>query len=286
MPPRYAVHANAWTSAWTPDDARLIDRAAGLGLDALEIPLGDLDAIEPEVLRDRAAAAGIELVTSTVLTAETSSTSDDERVREAAADHLQRCVDAAAAMGATVLGGVTYAAWGDLLGPPTELHLDRSAEVLRAAARYAAPRGVRIALEPVNRYESSLINTVDQALAHLDRIGEDNVGLHLDTYHMNIEEEEFGAPVRRAAERLLHVHLTESHRGVPGTGTVDWPAVMGALADAGYDGYVGLESFSELSPEMAVALSTWRPLGPPSDELVTEGLAYLRPLYRPTAVEA
>jgi D-psicose/D-tagatose/L-ribulose 3-epimerase len=97
---------------------------------------------------------------------------------------------------------------------------------------------------------------------------------------MNIEEEEFGEPVRRVADRLVHFHLSESHRGIPGTGTVDWRAIVNALDDAGYGGFVGLESFAEVSPAMRSATRIWRDLAPDSDTLVRDGLAFLKGLSR------
>lgn len=279
--PRYAAHAFAWTAAWSPADLGLLDHARELGLDALEVPLVDLEAIDPDAIRERARRAGVDVVTSTILGAETDPTSDDPATRDAAIAHLVACVDAAAAMGATVLGGVTY---GPHLvardAPPTRRHLERSAEALAVAARHAAPRGVTVAIEPVNRYESSLVNTAAQGAELADLTGEANVALHLDTYHMNIEERDMAEAFRRFADRIVHVHLTESHRGVPGTGRVDWAGVIGALADAGYDGYLGLEAFSHRSP-LAAATFTWRELGPPSDDLVREGLAFVRGLMAP-----
>ena len=156
----------------------------------------------------------------------------------------------------------------------------RAAEVLREVARHAAGRGVTVGIEPVNRYESFLVNTAAQGLELLELVGEPNVGVHLDAYHMNIEEDEFRAPVELVAEHLVHFHLSESHRGIPGRGTVDWESIMGALGDAGYSGYVGLESFAEVSDAMRGATCIWRDLAPSSDELVREGLAYLKGLDR------
>jgi D-psicose/D-tagatose/L-ribulose 3-epimerase len=278
---RFAVHAYAWTSSWSSADLGLLERAAGLGLDALEIPLMELDAVEPERIRAAADAAGVELVTSTVLTEATDPTSDDEAVREAADEHLRRCVDVTAAMGAPVLGGVIYAAHGRLIdGRPERVHYERAAEVLRSAARHAGTLGVRLGIEPVNRYETFLVNTAAQGLELAELVGEDALGVHLDAYHMNIEEEEFGEPVRLVADRLVHFHLSESHRGIPGRGTVDWRAIVAALDDASYDGYVGLESFAEVSPAMRRATCIWRDLAPDSDTLVSEGLAFLKGLSR------
>jgi D-psicose/D-tagatose/L-ribulose 3-epimerase len=275
----YAVHAYAWTSSWSTDDLPIVDHVATLGLDAVEIPLMELDAVDPAAIRERAERAGVGLLTSVVCPEDADPSSEDERVREAGLDFLRRCVDATAAMGATVFTGVTYSALGRrLLRRPDANDMRRAAEVLRAAAVHAADRGVTIGIEPVNRYESFLVNTAAQAFELKELVGEPNVGIHLDAYHMNIEEDDFRSPVELVAEHLVHFHLSESHRGVPGRGTVDWEAIMGALHEAGYDGYVGLESFAEVSNSMRGATCIWRDLAPSSDELVREGLAYLKGL--------
>jgi D-psicose/D-tagatose/L-ribulose 3-epimerase len=278
---RYAVHAYAWTSSWSNDDLAILDRAAGLGLDAVEIPLMELEAVDPVAIRERAAEAGVGLLTSVVCAEHTDPSSEDEGVREAALEFLKGCVDATADMGAPVFTGVTYSALGRRLDRrPTAADSERAAEVMREAARHAAGRGVKLGIEPVNRYESFLVNTAAQALDLLELIDEPNVGIHLDAYHMNIEEDDFRAPVELVAEHLVHFHLSESHRGIPGRGTVDWEAIMGALGDAGYTGHVGLESFAEASDAMRGATCIWRDLAPSSDELVREGLAYLKGLER------
>ena len=277
----YAVHAYAWTSSWSNRDLPILDRAAGLGLDSVEIPLMELDAVDPLAIRERAERAGIGLLTSVACADDTDPSSEDDSVREAARGFLLGCVDATAAMGAQVFTGVTYSALGRRLDRrPTRADSERAAEVMRDVARHAAQRGVTLGIEPVNRYESFLINTAAQALSLLELIDESNVGIHLDAYHMNIEEDDFRAPVDLVAEHLVHFHLSESHRGIPGRGTVDWEAIMGALSDAGYDGHVGLESFAEVADAMRGATCIWRDLAPSSDELVREGLAYLKGLER------
>jgi D-psicose/D-tagatose/L-ribulose 3-epimerase len=276
---RYAVHAYAWTSSWSNADLDLIDHAASLGLDAIEIPLMELDAVDPGAIRDRVERVGIDVLTSVVCPEEADPSSEDERVRDAGRGFLTRCVDATADMGATVFTGVTYSALGRRLDRrPERADMGRTAEVLRAAARHAAARGVRVGIEPVNRYESFLVNTAAQARELMEMVGEPNVGVHLDAYHMNIEEDDFRSPVELVAGDLVHFHLSESHRGIPGRGTVDWEAIMGALGDAGYSGYVGLESFAEMSDAMRGATCIWRHLAPSSDVLVREGLAYLKGL--------
>jgi D-psicose/D-tagatose/L-ribulose 3-epimerase len=172
---------------------------------------------------------------------------------------------------------VTYSALGPVYDhAPTDAERERAADVLREVARVGAEHDVRLGIEPVNRYESFLVNTAAQARELRAMIGEPAVGVHLDAYHMNIEEREFYGPVAETVDELIHFHLSESHRGIPGTGTVDWEGIMRALVERAYSGYVGLESFAEIADSMRGATCIWRQLAPDSDTLVRDGLAYLR----------
>lgn len=276
---KYAVHAYAWTSSWSNEDLWIIDHAAELGLDTVEIPLMELGAVDPAAIRERARASDLDVLTSVVVDRQTDPTSESAAVRENATNFLKRCVDATAEMGGTVLTGVTYSAIGGRIDRrPEDSDYERAAEVLRAVSVHARDLGVKVGIEPVNRYETFLVNTAEQADRLRRMVGEPNVGIHLDAYHMNIEEEDFLNPVRLAAPNLIHFHLSESHRGIPGRGTVDWQSIMGALKESGYSGYVGLESFVGISGAMREATCVWRDLAPNSDELVSEGLKYLKGL--------
>jgi D-psicose/D-tagatose/L-ribulose 3-epimerase len=274
---RFAVHAYAWTSSWSTDDLWIVDHAAELGFDALEVPLMEPDLIDPAAIRARAETAGVGLLTSLALPEGADPAAEDSQERHRARELLVRCVDLTADMGATVFTGVVYSAIGKRIERrPRDDDYARAAEVLREVARHAAARGVTIGLEPINRYETYLVNTVDQALRLRGLVGEPNVGLHLDAYHMNIEEDDLYTATVAAVPHLVHVHLSESHRGIPGHGTVDWNAIFRGLAAGPYDGMVGLESFAQISDAMKAATYIWRSLTPDSDTLVREGLVFLR----------
>lgn len=276
---KLGIHAMAWTAHWSDDALPLIDRVAELGLDFIEIPLMDVDDVHPAPIRRRLDTAGIDVVTSTVLSERTDITSSDPDVRAAGVDYLNRCVDVTAELGASQFSGVIYGMHGKRPHDrPGEQEWEWSAGCLAEVAEHAAGRGIVIGLEPVNRYESPLLNTCEQAVELAERIDAPNVRIHLDTYHMNIEEKSWAEPVALAGTRLCHFHLCENDRGIPGTGLVDWEELFGALGRIGYDGYAGLESFVDVSDDMIAGTCVWRDLAPSGDALVREGQAFLRSL--------
>jgi D-psicose/D-tagatose/L-ribulose 3-epimerase len=278
---KLGIHAMAWTGHWSDESLPLIDRVAELGLDFIEIPLMDVDEVHSGPIRTRLDAAGIDVVTSTVLGAATDITSDDPEVRAAGVDYLRRCVAVTSELGASQFSGVIYGMHGKRPpSRPKEQEWAWSAECLARIAEHAAAAGIVIGIEPVNRYESPLVNTCEQAVRLADMIGGPNVRIHLDTYHMNIEEKSWAEPVRLAGDRLCHFHLCENDRGIPGTGLVGWEELFGALGELCYDGYAGLESFVDVSEDMVAGTCVWRDLAPSGDVLVREGTAFLRDLAR------
>jgi D-psicose/D-tagatose/L-ribulose 3-epimerase len=275
------IHAMAWTPHWSNESLPLVRRVASLGLDFIEIPLMGIDDVDPVAIRRSVEEAGIGVVTSSVLSDATDITSDDPDIRRAGVAYLQRCIDVTAEMGAPQFSGVIYCSHGKRPeGRPTQDEWKRSAEGLARAAEYARGANITLGIEPVNRYESPLINTCEQALQLADMTGADNVKVHLDTYHMNIEEKSWKEPVVAAGDRLCHFHLCENDRGIPGTGLVDWQELFEGLARIGYRGYAALESFVDVSDDMVAGTAVWRELAPSGDVLVNEGTTFLRRLIQ------
>jgi D-psicose/D-tagatose/L-ribulose 3-epimerase len=271
---KYSLHAFGWSPIWSNDHLYLVDHAKELGFDALEIPLMVASGVDAAATKARAAAAGIEILCSGACPAQADPTGEDEETRNNAREYLKERIRLAAEIGSSVLSGVLYSTSGRRL-MPTEEHWERAAAVLREAARFARDLGVTLGIEPVNRFESFLVNTADQALRLREMIGEPNVGVHLDSFHMNIEEESLYAATAKAAPYLCHFHLCESHRGEVGTGLVNFDDIFRALAEAGYSGTAGLEIFG---PILAQAVCMWRGAPQPMDEVVARSLAHLRRL--------
>ena len=204
---------------------------------------------------------------------------EDAEVRRTGIDYVKRCVELAAEIGAPHFVGPLYSAVGKTrMLEPLEREQQRAlaVESLKEVAEYAAERGVRLGVEPLNRFETDLINTAEQALELCDRVGAGNVGVLLDTFHMNIEEKTLGDAIRLVGDRLLQFHTCENDRGTPGTGHVPWDDVFAALRDIGFTGPLVIESFTPGVREIAKAVSLWRPLDAPSDELARSGARFLR----------
>ena len=271
---RLGAHACLWAPEWTRESAAPMARAAAeAGLEVIEIPL--LRPEELDVAHTLAVGReyGIGFTCSLGLPAGASLPAHPE----AAERFLSTALEVTARLGSWCLTGVTYGTIGGTSGsPPTEAEYDVLAGVLGRVARRAAELGLCFGLEPVNRYETHLLNTAEQTARLIERIGEPNLFIHLDSYHMNIEEKGFREPIRRFARHIRYVHLSESDRGVPGTGNVHWDDLFAALAAIGFDGDLVLESFVHLHPDIASALSVWRPVASGSEEVAEKGLAFLR----------
>lgn len=276
---KLGIHAYAWCSEWSNETLHLIDRAKGLGMDFIELPLMKLADFDTKAVGRRLKDAGLDSCTSTVLLPGMDLTSPDKEERKAAVAYLKDCVAATSEIGARQFSGVIYSQHvKPAVKRPTEAEWEMAAEGLREVAELAASLGVRVGLEPVNRYETYLLNTAEQAMRLIAMIGMDNVGVHLDTYHMNIEEKRFSDAVRTAGDRLMHIHLCENDRGIPGTGLVNWDDLFQALGEIHYQGYAALESFVDVTDNMNTWV--WRQLAPDGDTLVKEGTAFIRAMQQ------
>jgi D-psicose/D-tagatose/L-ribulose 3-epimerase len=206
---------------------------------------------------------------------------DDPATIAATVDYLRGCIDAAARVGAGVVGGPMYSSVGRtwlLNADERRATVDGLAETLRPLADAAVSAGVALALEPLNRFETSLINTVDQALEVVDMVDSPGLGIALDTFHMSIEEKDPAGAIRKAGPRLAHFQASGSDRGAPGNDHLDWRSIAAAIADVGYTGPICIESFTSENQTIARAAAIWRRLEPTQDAIATDGLAFLRRL--------
>ncbi|WP_309572762.1 sugar phosphate isomerase/epimerase family protein [Deinococcus sp.] len=190
---------------------------------------------------------------------------------------LKRVLDAMEELGARDLTGCTGYSIGVLTGQgPTPTELNRMVDGLAQVTEDARSRGIGVGIEAINRYETYMVNTLDDALNVVNRVGSDNLRVHADTYHMNIEETDLRAALDGVRGKLNFIHMSESHRGLVGTGTVPWEDVWQGLADIEFSGYLTLESFAAPNPELAAATCIWKPPRHTGQELAQGGLAFLR----------
>jgi D-psicose/D-tagatose/L-ribulose 3-epimerase len=194
-------------------------------------------------------------------------------------EYVRYCIDAAATIEANVVAGPLYTPVGktwQMNDAERAAIVDRLVEGLKPLADYAGEHGIRLAVEPLNRFETSFLNTAAQTMEVVDRVDSAAVGVLLDTFHMNIEEKDQSAAIRLVGDKLAHFHACGNDRGAPGADHIAWEAITTALRETKYDGAVVIESFTPDNQTIARAAAIWRPLAETQDALATEGLAFLR----------
>ena len=275
--PRFGAHAFVWIPEWTAEEGnRAIAEAAKVGFDFIEIPLFKPAEFDAAAHKKALREAGIGAVASLVLPRDSHMPDKPQKAK----DFLYSAMDKLEAVGGNYLCGCIGYAHGLLTGqPPTAAERQVVAETLAEVAQEAQKRGITLGLECCNRYETYLYNTLEDGQAAVNAVramGAANLELHGDTYHMNIEEEGFYKPIAACADTLGYMHMSESHRGLVGTGTVNWDEVFQGLRAIAYSGPLVLESFAAINPDLIAATCLWRPPNRPSGVLAAEGLQFLR----------
>ncbi len=259
-----------------------IEKTKAAGFDLIEIPLMDPWSFDRELAARLLRENGLASSASLGLSESTDLTSENPAVVAAGERMLEECLDIVHAMGGSRLCGVIYSAMKKYMAPATVEGRASSASAINRLASRAAGLGIHLSLEVVNRYETNLMNTGRQALGFLEEINHPNVSVHLDTYHMNIEESDQFSPVLDVGDRLGYVHIGESHRGYLGSGTVDFDSFFRALARIDYDGPVVFESFSSavVHQDLSRTLGIWRNLWDDSDDLAAHANGFIRERLR------
>ncbi len=273
------VHALVWAGDLSPES---IERAARnsreAGFDVLELSLHDTTSLDVRHAREMLERHGLGVACSRGLAFEADVSSDDPKVVARGEALLHESLEVATGLGARNLCGALYSALGKYAQPVTEQGRANAVSVLRRLAVEARGRGVGLGIEVINRYESNVLNTARQALRFIDDVGEDNVYVHLDTYHMNIEESDMFTPVLDCGDRLGYVHVGENHRGYLGSGQVDFDSFFHALARIGYGGGITFESFSSevVMPKLSSDLAIWRNLWTDNHGLAAQARRFIQ----------
>jgi D-psicose/D-tagatose/L-ribulose 3-epimerase len=254
-------------------------RIAALGFDAVELPLENAGDFTAATVREALESTGLTPFLVGAMAPGRDLVSAAPASVERTQAYLLACVDLAGSIGSPTVCGPFYAQTGRTWRMSPEERREAYAELrhnLEPVAATAREAGVVLGIEPLNRYETSLINTVDQALEALGPLLGNGVGLALDSYHLHIEERSLAAAVRAAGEHVVHVQVCGNDRGAPGGDQTDWDGFLQSLDEVGYTGPLNIESFTADNAAIAVAASIWRPLAPSQDELAAGGLAFLR----------
>ena len=275
------VNAWVWTSPFTAASLPLLAKAEAMGFDAFTIPVEDPAGIDAAAVRSALQGSGLRVHVTGAFGPTRDLTHDEPRFREESLAYLRATLALCEQWGARLLVGPCYSAVGKRRHVPPEqrkLEWERAVLGLRRAGELAAAHGVTLAVEPLNRFETDLVNTAEQLMRLLGDVAHPAVKGHLDTFHMNIEEQDLAAAVRRVGPDLVYVDASESDRGTPGSGQVDWDGLARGLSEIGYAGDCVIESFTPECRTIAAAAAIWRPLAPSQDGLAEGGLRFLRGL--------
>ncbi|MCU1617137.1 MAG: epimerase [Frankiales bacterium] len=276
---KIGCHGLVWTGTYDADGIRhAVRKTRDAGFDLIEFPIMDPFSFDVATARAALDECGLAATGSLGLDESTDISSEDRSAVRAGEALLDRAVDVLAELGGEHLCGIIYSAMRKYMEPATPQGVANSQAVIGRVAERARQVGIKVSVEVTNRYESNVLNTARQAREFVGKVGDGDVGVHLDTYHMNIEETDMFSPVLDTAELLSYVHIGESHRGYLGTGSVDFDSFFRALDRIGYDGPVVFESFSSavVSPDLSRMLGIWRNLWSDSDELGAHANAFIR----------
>ena len=256
----------------------IIEDLKATGYDGVEIPMFEGDPEYFRRLGGRIRDAGLEAIGVGIMPGNgKDAISAVPADRAGAVAHLNWMTDCTAALGGDIYCGPFHQALGRFSGRgPTDDERDRAVEVLKAAGAYAARSGVRISVEPLNRFECYFLNTAGQAADLVKRVGAPNVGYLYDTFHFNIEEDSITDVIPSTIGQINHVHISENNRGVPGAGHIDFPAVFKALKRVDYGGWMTIESFGSALPDLAAAPKIWRPLFAAETDVYRRGYRLMR----------
>jgi D-psicose/D-tagatose/L-ribulose 3-epimerase len=279
----FGVSTFLWKSPFTTNSFDLVHKIKEMGFDIIEIAVEKAELIDWVKLKELVKEVGLRVTISGAFGADRDISSVDPTIRQNGLKYITDCIKIAHDMESPVFGGPVYSAVGKTRFVSEEQkkrERNWCVENLIVAGGVAADYGVIVGVEPLNRFETDMINTADQAILLVNDIASPNIKIQLDTFHCNIEEKSIPDAIRRVGKDMLcHVQANESDRGTPGTGNLDWAGIRQALIDIDYDKAIVIETFGEVSEEIARAASIWRPLAGSSDEIATEGLAFYKKMF-------
>ncbi|MEH6681471.1 MAG: sugar phosphate isomerase/epimerase [Sediminicola sp.] len=268
-----------WTSPFNADTIRLFPKIKEMGYDVVEIPVEDPALINVREVRQALEANGLESTVCGAFGPTRDFTNDDPSFHSTSLHYIEACFDICNGLGAKFFGGPMYSAVGKarLVSPDQKKReWERAVRNLQKVSGIAEGNGLEIALEPLNRFESDLVNTAEDVLRLVNDINHASAKVLLDGFHMNIEEPDIEKAIRLVGDKLIHVQVSENYRGTPGTGQTPWQSYKRGLEAIEYKGVVAIESFTPEVKELAGAVCIWKPLAPSQDEFAREGFKFLK----------
>jgi len=283
---KFGVNTMVWTTRVGKAQEPLFGRIREWGFDGVELFLSPEEPADIPAVRAVLDQLKLERTTCSVLPSEANLISSKLATRARGVEFLKECVERTAELGARLICGPLYAGLGVMTGRRrTQEEWKWAVDGLQAAADHARRCNVTLCLEPLNRFETYFLNTLDDAARLVHDVGTSNVKIHFDTFHANIEERNPAEALRSVARELGHVHISENDRGVPGAGHCDWRGMLEALKEIGYDGWLTIESFAQPEPDLAAAAAIWRDLAPSGDELARQGLEFVRRVAQSVGIQ-
>ncbi len=274
---KIGIHLSSFCLEWAEDIFPHIETAAHIGYDGVEFPLMEPACFNTLKAKTLLKKHKLLATCGTGLNPHTDITSPDAHIRQKGKEHLKACLQICNDLSADTLGGVLYASWGI---QKDRFHIKEgikySQDILEELAQHAEAYGVTMALEMLNRYESSIINTVADGLDFLKNSKQRNLGLHFDSFHAHREEKNIYQALKQAGPMLKHVHFCENDRGIPATGQVRWQEIKQALNEIDYNRWITLECFTQTHCGIAQDVSIWRNIESSPLYVAQEGYNFIR----------
>jgi D-psicose/D-tagatose/L-ribulose 3-epimerase len=275
----FGVSTWLWTSPFNGDTLRLFPKIKEMGFDAVEIPVEDPGLIQTTEVKKALEDNGLKAIVCGAFGPTRDLTHEDPKFHKTCFDYLESCFKIAAALDAGFVAGPMYSAVGKarlVSEEQKKIEWERAVKNLQTVCQMASNWGQEIALESLNRFETDLINNTKELLNLIEDINHSRAKILLDSFHLSIEEKSMEKAVKLAGEKLIHVQVSENHRGIPGTGQTHWDGFKKGLEEVGYKGCISIESFTPNVQELAGAVCIWKPLAPDQDYFAEQGLAFLK----------
>lgn len=280
---QFGVSTWVWTSPFTTETIALFPKIKNMGFQVVEIPVEDPDLIDGRQVKKALNEHGLEAVVCGAFGPGRDLTHEDPAVHRQCFDYLDKLMNFCELWETGFIAGPMYSAVGKarMVSPDQKkTEWERAVTNLRNVAQKAGDKGLELAIEPLNRFESDLINTTADALRLVRDIDHPAAKIMVDGFHMSIEERSLEQAIRLAGDKLVHVQTSENYRGTPGTGQTDWDSFRKGLQAVGYQGAVSIESFTPDNQELADAVCIWKPFADDQDRLASDGLAFLQQIFK------